>query len=53
MADRTWSSIQIHRECDLAGMVGHMVEVCSCTGYDTSRASARIAAERFANRWRP
>jgi hypothetical protein len=50
MADRTWSSIHIHRECDLAGIIGHMAGVCGCTGYDQSRASARIAAQRWRER---
>lgn len=31
----------IHRECDLASVVGHAMGVCSCTGYDSGRESAR------------
>lgn len=38
--------IAIHRECQLLGILGHSVGVCSCTGWDTSRASAREALRR-------
>lgn len=27
----------IHAECDLIRMAGHVLKVCSCTGYDTSK----------------
>lgn len=40
----------IHRECDLAGIVGHLVGVCSCTGYGSDRESAREAERRFLTR---
>jgi hypothetical protein len=37
----------IHRECDLCAMVGHMVGVCTCTGYDsTSWEAAREVMRR-------
>lgn len=37
----------VHAECDLIGVVGHLVGVCHCTGYDTStRAAARLAWQR-------
>lgn len=38
----------VHRECDLASVVGHAVGVCSCTGYDESRESAREVWRRVA-----
>lgn len=43
----SWISTAQHRECNLIGLVGHMVGVCSCTGYDTvSREAAREAQRR-------
>lgn len=36
-----YSLTAVHRECELASVVGHAVGVCSCTGYDESRESAR------------
>lgn len=36
-----------HRECFIAGTLGHLVGVCSCTGWDsTSRAVAREVQRR-------
>jgi hypothetical protein len=35
-----------HRECSLAGIVGHMVGVCSCTGYGHDRTAAREVLRR-------
>lgn len=36
-----------HAECDLIGVLGHQMGVCSCTGYDTSsRAAARLLWRR-------
>lgn len=31
----------VHRECELASVVGHVVGVCSCTGYDATRDAGR------------
>jgi hypothetical protein len=37
----------VHRECDLTGIVGHMVGVCSCTGWDTeARETGREVLRR-------
>jgi hypothetical protein len=45
--------VPIHRECQLIGVLGHMVGVCHCTGYDTdTRASAMEAMRRFEERFR-
>lgn len=41
------SLIAIHWECHLAGIVGHLVRVCPCYGYDSSRETAREAQRRF------
>lgn len=39
--------VPIHAECDLIGVIGHLMGVCHCTGYDTSsREAARLAWER-------
>ncbi|GJF04991.1 hypothetical protein [Pseudonocardia sp. D17] len=36
-----------HRECQLAGVVGHVVGVCACTGWDPySRDAAREVQRR-------
>lgn len=35
-----------HAECDLRGTVGHQVGVCHCTGYDDSRATAKLVWQR-------
>lgn len=37
-----------HRECQLAQIVGHLVKVCSCTGWERSRATAREVDRRVA-----
>jgi len=34
----------VHRECDLLGIVGHMVGVCSCTDYAGFGVRGRAAA---------
>jgi hypothetical protein len=36
----------IHRECDLIGVLGHVVKVCTCTGYDTTSREAALEAWR-------
>lgn len=36
----------VHRECDLASVVGHAMGVCSCTGYGFDRESAREVLRR-------
>lgn len=36
----------IHAECDLRGVMGHQVGVCSCTGHDPSRATGRLVWAR-------
>lgn len=42
----------VHRECDMLGIVGHMVGVCSCTDYAgfgvRGRAAAREVLARVA-----
>jgi hypothetical protein len=44
--------IGYHRECQLVGILGHIVGVCPCNGWDTStRAAGREALRRLkANR---
>jgi len=37
-----------HAECDLIGVMGHQMGVCSCTGYDTTtRAAAQVLWQRI------
>lgn len=36
----------IHAECDLRGVLGHQYSICHCTGYDDSRATARLVWQR-------
>lgn len=39
----------MHRECQLAGIVGHIVGVCSCTDWDPfDRETSREVARRVA-----
>lgn len=40
----------IHAECELLGVVGHQVGVCSCKGFGHDRAAARLAWERMGQR---
>lgn len=35
-----------HRECALSGVAGHIVGVCSCTGWDTSARTTSIEVQR-------
>jgi len=45
----------IHAECDLRSIMGHQLGICSCTGYETNRATARAvwaAAGRMAENGR-
>jgi hypothetical protein len=35
-------TMPIHAECELRPVLGHHVGICSCTGYDTSRTTARL-----------
>jgi hypothetical protein len=35
-----------HVECELAGVMGHVVGVCSCTGYGNDLAAARLVWQR-------
>lgn len=43
-----------HAECDLRGVLGHQVGVCHCTGYDASRATAKLVWQRVSEqRGRP
>jgi hypothetical protein len=41
--------LPVHTECDLLSIVGHMHEVCSCTGYDTSSRPAALELLRRLN----
>lgn len=51
-ADESLGTTAVHRECFLLDVVGHMVKVCSCTGWDTtSRAAAREAIARVEAGW--
>lgn len=34
-------AMAVHAECDLSAVLGHMVGVCSCTGWEYGRARAR------------
>lgn len=37
-----------HAECNLIGVMGHDMGVCSCTGYDTrTRAAAQVLWDRI------
>lgn len=38
--------VAYHRECQLAGIMGHIMGVCSCTGYGFDRDSAREVLRR-------
>ena len=41
------AAMPYHRECSMAGIVGHMVGVCSCTGWEIgARATAREVMAR-------
>ena len=40
------SAEPVHAECDLRSVVGHDVGICPCTGYDRTRASAKLVWER-------
>ena len=35
-----------HRECALSNVAGHLVGVCSCTGWDTSARATSIEVQR-------
>lgn len=43
------SSVEpVHAECEVLPIVGHLVGVCSCTGYDTrTHAAALLAWQRL------
>jgi hypothetical protein len=36
-----------HAECELLSVAGHLVGVCSCTGWDSGRPAAREAWRRL------
>lgn len=36
----------MHAECELRSVMGHVVRVCPCHGFDSSRMSARLAWDR-------
>jgi len=36
----------IHRECQLLHVVGHSVQVCTCTGWDTHSHEAALECQR-------
>lgn len=40
------SAEPVHAECDMSGVIGHQVGVCHCTGYDGSRATAKLVWQR-------
>ena len=40
--------LPVHAECELAGIVGHLVGACPCNGFTAgTRATARVAWRRF------
>ena len=39
-----------HRECHLCGIVGHMVGVCTCTGWDSFSRAAALEVQRRVDR---
>lgn len=41
------STEPIHAECDVRGVVGHQAGICHCTGYDSSRATAKLVWQRI------
>jgi hypothetical protein len=59
--DRGWvraPQVWAHTECEMLGIVGHLYGVCSCSGFDESRAAAlvllgRINAARATQGMRP
>lgn len=38
---------QVHAECDLGNVLGHIVGVCSCTGWPAGRDRARAVWNMF------
>lgn len=48
-----WTMRPIHRECDLLGIVGHLVGVCLCTAEDDeyNSMSTRDMARECLKRW--
>lgn len=48
----SYSHQPIHVECDMVGIVGHLVGVCTCTGWDTTtREAARECERRFHDKY--
>lgn len=45
--DRPVGAVEpIHAECELRAVMGHHVGVCSCTGHEPTRATARLVWQR-------
>lgn len=40
----------VHAECEMRGVMGHVVGICSCTGYPADRATARLVWQRVGTR---
>lgn len=41
----------LHVECQVLGIVGHEFGVCSCSGFDRSRAAALVLRDRIRASW--
>ncbi len=42
----TGAAAPLHAECDLRSVLGHQYSICHCTGYDDSRATARLVWQK-------
>lgn len=45
-ADEDWATTAMHRECFNSEVMGHIVGVCSCTGWDTSARATGLEVQR-------